>query len=103
MQWAVVAKGDHYMEVICHFADGSKAKGCHVSIEFVNSYTSVTMNEQTVNISMVHSKHEGSTCVALEPATSPGMVKLYDWEEDGSIGHRAIEPFFERSSDTQCE
>ncbi len=54
VQRVMVEKGDHYLKIICWFAKGSKAKGCHVHVEVENTYTNVLIRRKTFNITQVY-------------------------------------------------
>lgn len=82
---------------------GSNAKGCNVVIQYVNHYKNDDTQELSYDIPMDSSIYEGSTCIELAPSTSLRNVRIYDWEEDGSVGSVNTTPVFHKGSDTHCK
>ena len=67
--------------VICHFAEGSQALGCHVQLNFSND--SRALNISRVNRSLIIRQeiktHFPSHCYQSQ-------LYVYDWEADGTVG-----------------
>lgn len=88
------------MKIVCRFAKGSTAKGCHIEIEYENSYTSTKLHQNSLNVPMEDATLESSTCLELK---SLGRVRVYDWLEDGTVGSIAVTPIFKEGSDSVCK
>lgn len=99
----VVEKGDHYMKIICWFVKGSDAKGCHVHIDFENSYTRATIDRKTFNVTQNPGRLVGSMCVDVEPAATADRVRVYDWKSGGAVGMTPLTPEFIKGTDSECE
>ena len=85
MQYAQVEYDSQTVAVICHFAEGSQALGCHVQLNFCN-------DPQVFNIS----REDGSLIAQQETQLPPHCYQLqlhvYDWEADGTVGTLLINP-----------
>ncbi len=91
------------MKVFCWFAEGSEAKGCHVHIDTVNSYTNTAIDKKMYNITQNHSRLVGIMCVDVEPGASTERVKVYDWKRGGIIGLTPLSPEFVKGTENECE
>ena len=91
------------MKIMCRFAKGSVAKGCHIVIEYVNTYTSVKLDVNTLNVAVEDASFESSTCVELESPASLSRIRVYDWLKDGTVGSVAVIPIFKKGSDSVCK
>ena len=74
--------------MICHFAEGSQALGCHVQLNFCTDF-------QTWNIS--REEESPTSCVVVQVNTTcypsdcnSSQAYVYDWEADNTVGTLSV-------------
>ena len=79
------------MLITCYFTEHATAMGCHVAVN----------NSETFgrNIERKSGSQEAENCFTLSTTgVSPSLVRVFEWEQDGSIADDAIEPMIETLS-----
>ena len=101
MQYAQVEYDSQTVVVTCHFAEGSKALGCHVQLNSSND--SLVFNISRGDGTLI-AQQEIKT--QLPPHCYQFQLYVYDWKADGTVGTLLINPvetmFADRASKA-CE
>lgn len=103
VQWAHVVKGSHHVLITCHFAPGTKAKGCRIAIQVMNAQMSAKVKTRHFIIRRLYGVNEASKCIKLDNSLSLGSVEVVDWKENGELGVLSVATAIEESPYTPCE
>ena len=84
MQEVTVTVGLETITVVCHFAEGSNARGCHIVISEQNSGEEVHRN---VTRPLLSGSVLALAVTHMENSLQPGVydVSVFDLENDGAI------------------
>ena len=103
VQWAHVVKGACRVLITCHFAPGTRAKGCRIAVQVMNAQTSAQVKTRYFIIRRLYGVNEASKCIRLDDNLSLGSVEVVDWKENGELGALRIATAIEESPYTPCE
>ena len=103
VQWAHTVKGAHHVLFTCHFAPGTRAKGCRIAAQVMNAQTSAEVKTGYFIIRRLYGVNEASKCIKLEDGLSLGSIEIVDWEKNGELGTLRVATAIEESGYAPCE
>ena len=99
VSWATLVKGPENMMVTCHFNPGSKARGCLVQINFLDSFSNY---QENLRIPRNHNSHLTSHCMKVSPESHPRTIIVKDWKMDGRTGSLSVATFTDDRQESPC-
>ena len=88
VQSASIIKGNHHVYILCQLSLGSRAKGCRVYMQIMNSFSSTSTETQLLSIPRKVDLYPARAehCIRLPKTLIAGGFQVFDWNEQDGIG-----------------